>query len=111
MLKLERAMALSLERGGGVSSRDSSRGNATTALCLFNMAYITQNVQGDTRAAIELYRRSLSIRQEVLGTRHPFTAATKDEMIVSSLRLQEETAPAGVPGDILDDFLDSLGLS
>jgi hypothetical protein len=57
MAKLERAMAL--------ASKDGGR-NATTALCLFNMAYITQNVRGDTTAALELYQKCLDIRTEVI---------------------------------------------
>ena len=50
------------------------------ALC--KQGYITHLVFRKPQAAAELFRKSLRIRETVLGLDHPFTTATRAELLV-----------------------------
>jgi len=50
------------------------------ALC--GQGYITHLVFRKPQAAAELFRKSLRIRETVLGLDHPFTTATRAEFLV-----------------------------
>ena len=65
-----------------ICTRAQGHMNATKALILFNIGYITHLVFRKPQAAAELFRKSLEIREKVLGLDHPFTAATRSGIFI-----------------------------
>lgn len=61
----------------------------THALVLFNLAYISLVAFGRAAEAAGLFARSLAVREAILGPEHPFTVATRSEL-VACLRLMRE---------------------
>ena len=76
----ERAMA-KLRVARTICTRSHGHMHPTKALILFNMGYITHLVFRKPQAAAELFRKSLMIREKVLGLDHPFTTATRAELL------------------------------
>jgi len=76
----ERAMA-KLRVARAICARSHGHMHPTKALIFFNMGYITHLVFRKPQAAAELFRKSLRIRETVLGLDHPFTTATRAELL------------------------------
>ena len=76
----ERAMA-KLRVARTLCQRAHGHLHPTKALIYFNMGYITHLVFRKPKDAAELFRKSLEIREQVLGLEHPFTAATRAELL------------------------------
>eukprot|EP00292_Cryptomonas_paramecium_P033645 CAMPEP_0113703008 /NCGR_PEP_ID=MMETSP0038_2-20120614/25568_1 /TAXON_ID=2898 /ORGANISM="Cryptomonas paramecium" /LENGTH=466 /DNA_ID=CAMNT_0000627317 /DNA_START=35 /DNA_END=1432 /DNA_ORIENTATION=+ /assembly_acc=CAM_ASM_000170 len=66
----------------------------THALVLFNLAYISLVAFGRAEEAAGLFARSLAVREAILGPQHPFTEATRSELLACLRLLREEEAAA-----------------
>jgi len=81
----------------------------THALVLFNLAYISLVAFGRAEEAAGLFARSLAVREAILGPQHPFTEATRSELLACLRLLREEEAAAERRPELLEEEVAAAG--